>query len=287
MSKRVSNAVHMGLWAAVFAVMFATGYIEGDHPGDSIAFWKRAVHEDRHDATRKLVMVAGSKAVASQSPEAYNELGILSLTANVDDSSEETRRKSAGLWFARAAERGSQSASKNLVQQFLFHRVRRSDQDLARALQVVGGLAGAGDRHAAFLNGLVSEVRGDDPRQTLQLYRRCGEDHVHAHKGIARIGLQAGARIDLSRAAVVLAAAEQAGDGEAAFYLAYMHRDGRGVGRDLGARQGAVAAGGRPRLPTGGRARRQGADAALSHTVARRRRRAGMGDVVPRRRVVS
>jgi hypothetical protein len=88
-SPRAVNLAHMGSWAAVFLVLLGTGFVgrpgdllrvpEEPHPGNSIVFWKRAVADGKADAARKLVMVAGSQAIGANSPEAYNELGLLSL----------------------------------------------------------------------------------------------------------------------------------------------------------------------------------------------------------------
>lgn len=233
---RATNWIHMALWSAVFVVMLGTGYVEGPHPGDSIAFWKRAVAEQRHEAARKLVMVAGSQAVGQDSAAAYNELGILSLTSGLDAASEQTRHNSAGRWFAEAAQRGSVEAAENLVMHFLFYSVRRSDDDLARALAALErAVVQRGDPRAAFLLGVAIETGvgvEPNPQQALALYRRCPKGDVFAAKGIARLGLARGALIDLSSVGPVLAASAARGDGESCYYLAYMHLDGKGVGQD-------------------------------------------------------
>jgi hypothetical protein len=243
---RAVNAVHMGIWAVFFVVLFATGYLQGPHPGDSITFWKRAVAEGRHDAERKLVMVAGTHAVARQSGDAYNELGILSLTSDVDRAEAAARLTSAGVWFGEGARRGSSAAVANYVQLFLFQGVRRSDQELAAALQALEGAAsrrgGGNDAgRAAYLIGLAYETGGGrpvDPRRALQFYLACPADHLPAQKGIVRLALLGAAKLELGAQVRLLTAAAEAGDGEAAFYLGHLHHEGRGTPRDpnLGAR---------------------------------------------------
>lgn len=235
LAPRVTNWIHMGLWTAVFAVLLGTGYLQGDHPGNSIVFWKQAAAEGRHDATRKLVMVAGSQAIARQSGDAYNELGILAFAGTADPASEKTRQNSAGNWFALAASHGSEKAHENIVAQFLFHGARRSDDDLDRSLRRLEQEAGkpTGLR-AAYLLGLAYETGGarpPDAAKALELYRRCGDD-VFAQKGIARIGLAPGSLVDLAPVAPTLAAAAAQGDGESCYYLAYMYERGRGVAAD-------------------------------------------------------
>lgn len=237
---RVTNAVHIGLWSSMFAVLFFTGYLDGPHPGRSILFWKRAVHERRHEAERKLVMVTGSQATAASVPTdhraaAYNELGIQSMTSHADAASPEARIGSAARWFAQAADLGSDAGQLNVLQHFLQHRARRDDATLGRALQRAQQLALAGDGQAAFLIGLAIETGvgvAPDARGALTFYRRCGDDDPFAQKAIARIGLAPGNTLDLRGAAAVLGPLSEAGDGEAAYYLAHMHRLGRGVEAD-------------------------------------------------------
>ena len=237
---RVGNAIHMAAWAAVFVALFASGYFRLDHPGNSIEFWKRAVQEGRHEAERKLVMVAGSMSVADPDPArsaaATNELGILALTTDVDPVSEKQRQASAANWFAQAAARGSAEAVENLVALFLYGHVHRSDAELDRALRALEAAAGRpGSTRACQLLGLAYETgaaRPVDGKRALDLYRRCGDD-VFAQKGIVRLGLAAGAMLDLSGVTPVLAAAAARGDGESCYYLAFCHERGLGVGRDV------------------------------------------------------
>jgi TPR repeat protein len=235
---RATNAIHMAAWAAVFAVMLGTGYVQSRHPGDSIAFWKQAVVDGKPDAQRKLVMVAGSQAVAGQSGDAYNELGVLSLTGSVDPASAEVRHKSAANWFWLAAQRGCDPAHENVVAHFLYDGARRSDQDLARSLARLEQLAAMpGHRRAAQLLGLVHETGGGvriDIQKALQCYRSAGADRWAA-AGIARIGLVPGALVELAAVAPVVAAAAADGDGECCFLLAWMHATGRGVAVDADA----------------------------------------------------
>ncbi|MFY9344395.1 MAG: hypothetical protein WAT39_18020 [Planctomycetota bacterium] len=229
------NAAHMAGWASVFAVLIGTGYLQGPHPGNSIAFWKRAVAERRHDAERKLVMVAGSQAIATQSGDAYNELGILAVAGSADPASAATRHKSAAEWFARGAARGSHAAVENIVAHFLWFGRHRSDQELDQALRAIEAMAGKpGGERAALLLGLAHETGGArplDPGKALDLYRRW-PDEPFAQRGIARIGLQPGAVVDLTKVAPTLTVAATAGSGECCWYLAYMYELGRGVVRD-------------------------------------------------------
>jgi len=239
-SPKVSNAIHMSLWSGVFAVMWFTGYVPGlvntPHPGDSIPFWKQAVAEDRYDAERKLVIVAGTQAVAGNSSAAYNELGILSLTSSVDDKPELTRRKSAADWFSRSADLGDVEGNKNLFMLFLFGSVHRSDADLIRAIELCKQQArDPGDALAGYLLGVASEVGKAMPldlRAAFAYYQGCPPTYLPAQKGIARLALRRVGAIKLDRVVPLLQAAAEDGDGESCYYLAYMHLTGMGVTKD-------------------------------------------------------
>lgn len=243
-SKQVSNGVHIGLWSIVFGVMLATSYVPyaepETHPGDSIAFWKQAMAEHRYDAERKLIMVAGSHAVARNSAEAYNELGIIGLRSTLDSADVDTRRRNATFRFTLAAELGHQAAAKNVLMMFLLHGARRSDNDVAAAMQVCEQLAAKDDALACYLLGLAYETGGgvkSNLPEALALYRRCPADYLCAQKGIVRLGLKrAGMPLTALQLAAVVPLLQKAaadGDGESCYYLAYMHLLGKGVPKDV------------------------------------------------------
>jgi len=239
-SLRVSNGVHMALWSIVFGIMWTTGYVPGlvhkRHPGDSIEFWKQAVAEERYDAVRKLIMVAGTQAVAGNSPAAYNELGIIGLTKTVDDSSELDRKKNAATRFAIAAERGLVEANKNLFMLFLFGGVHRSDADLIRAINVCKEqVRDHKDPLAAFLLGVAAETGRAlpiNPTEALAYYRVCGPDYLPALKGTTRVILRNSASMALNQIVPQLQAAADKDDGESCYYLAYLYLTGTGVAKD-------------------------------------------------------
>ena len=239
-SKQKSNAIHIGLWAIVFGIMIGTSYVPyaepGKHPGDSIAFWKRALKEQRYDAERKLVMVAGSQAVARNSAEAYNELGIIGLTTTLDATDTDKRRRNAAFRFTVAAELGYEAAAKNVLMMSLYHGLRRTDNDVVAAMRVCEQLAAKHrDPLACYLLGLAFETGGGvpvNPREALALYQRCPSDYLFAQKGIVRIGLKH-AGMQLAAQAPHLQKAAADGDGESCYYLAYMHQAGNGVPKDV------------------------------------------------------
>lgn len=231
LSPRAMNQVHMALWSAVFAVMVGTGYVQGPHPGDSIAFWKQALRDGKPEAGRKLVMVAGSRAVGRGDASAFNELGIASIEGKIVHSDERTALKSAAHWWAEAAARGSLEACENIVAVYLFLGATRSDQELTAATQRVHQAAQQGRPRSCFLLGFAHEVGvglPPDAARSLAYYRHAGADDVPAHKGIARLALRpTGSGVDVNESCGVLARAVAAGDGESAWLLAYLQAGGR------------------------------------------------------------
>lgn len=229
------NLVHMAAWASVFLALLWNGYFDGEHhPGNSVLFWKRAVQEGRFDAERKLVVVAGNRAISGDAA-AINELGITSLTGQVDDADPATRHKSAALWFARALQNGSPEAAHNVTMHFLYDGLRRSDEELGAALARLGELANGGDVRARQLLGLAHETGGglaQDLRRAVELYRGCGDDPF-AWRGLARINLTAQPSLDVTAGVDRLQAAAAKDDGEACHLLAYLYATGRGVSEDM------------------------------------------------------
>ena len=232
-SPRAVNAAHMTCWAALFATMYATGFLTGPHEGNSIAFWKKARREGKPLADHSLVMAAGALAEGAGVGAAFNELGLICVEGEIVDEN----RAKAAHYFARASELGSPHGAANVVSQFLFRGERRSDEDVERALSLLeGSLAEDRGWMAPYLVASAYEKgrgRPRDPARALALYRRCGEGNLYAYKGIARIALSSGAPgVDLRPIAEVLGMAADAGDVESAWYLAYLHVAGLGVARD-------------------------------------------------------
>ncbi len=234
LAPRATNTIHMAVWSSLFAAMYLTGqwgYFRGPHPGDSIAFWKDAVAAGRADAIRRLTIVAGNQAWGRDSPDAYNELGVLAIERPVHGD-ERAALRSAGHWWAKAASLGSIEACCNLAILDLWPGVRTSDADLGAALRRLRAGADAGSRGLPrFLVGLVYESQGDG-QQALFHYQRCGETDLFAVKGIVRIVLGAKGPALGPTVLARLDEAAAAGDGEACFYLAHVHAAGLGGARD-------------------------------------------------------
>lgn len=227
------NAVHMGVWIALFALWIMTGFIEGKHPGNSIPFWKKALAEKKPHAGHSLVMAAGSLAEASGSAEAYNELGLICFAGEIVD----TNHERAAEFFAKASDRGDPHGAMNVVSQYLYFGERISDAALERSFARLENLCEKGfEGPACWLLGRAHEVgrgRPLDKQLALQFYMRCALGNPYAAKGIARIGLSTQISPQLMRGvARELERSRAAGDAESGWYLAFMYLTGTGVPRN-------------------------------------------------------
>lgn len=233
------NLVHMGVWIAIFAGMYASGFIAAPHEGNSIAFWKRALAEGKAHAGHSLVMAAGALAEGSGQASAFNELGwicINGLSTREDGEIVKTNPGKAARYFATACEMGDLNGCANVAVQYLFQRERRSAEDVARALDALeAACANDTDLLSCYLVGTACETgrgRPRDLRRAIALYERCG-DNLYACKGIARIALSnSGVAYDLRTLSIVLGKATKLNDAESAWYLAYMFHAGNGVPQD-------------------------------------------------------
>jgi TPR repeat protein len=143
----------------------------------------------------------------------------------------------AARYFSKACELRDESGCTNVAVQYHFLRERRSDGDVARALEMLERdcLTGSSGRNC-FLVGFAYESghgRPLDKQRAREIYAQSGPDDLYAVKGIARIALSTASRsADLAPVAKTLERAAEAGDAESCWYLGYMHHGGYGVARD-------------------------------------------------------
>ncbi|HPF39193.1 MAG TPA: tetratricopeptide repeat protein [Phycisphaerae bacterium] len=233
------NLAHMGVWIALFSGMYATGFIDGPHEGNSISFWKKAIVEGRPHAGHSLVMVAGALAEGGHRPSAFNELGWICANGLSTTTEGEVVRKNsarAATYFATACEMGDMNGCANVVVQHVFRQAAASDEAVARALdRLEAQCDDNADPLSCYLVGAACETgrgRPVDPAAAIRYYERCG-DNLYASKGVARVVLSHdGVNHDLRAVSIVLGAATKQRDAESAWYLAYMFHRGLGVPQD-------------------------------------------------------
>ena len=113
---RRRHLAYMAAWAAVFAVMSATGGAGDGHPGQWLPFWQRACAEDRPGACRYLA-ARQSGHCAAGSGWACNETGILLRTrpAAAAAAGEPDPRAASAAWFEQGCALGFEPACRNLL----------------------------------------------------------------------------------------------------------------------------------------------------------------------------
>ena len=226
------NLVHMGCWAALFATMLSTGFVEAPHPGRSITFWKQAADEGRADAPRKLVTMLGTR-MAKDDGVAFNAMGSLLMDGKHVARDEEAAARD----FAIACELGSDRGCLNVLRLHFELGKRDSQAAVARALDAVEGRCGTGGDErgdGCYYLGAAYELgqgRPADAARAHSLYRQAAmRGHVDACKALARSELST--LDDLLPAAQVLAGAARNDDAEACFWLAALYDGRHGFPRD-------------------------------------------------------
>ncbi len=228
LSPKRLNLAHMSVWIALFMTMWGTGFILGDHPGGSIAFWKDAVRQGKPHAGNSLVMAVGSLAEGANSGPAFNELGLICIEGKIVNENHGTAAK----YFSQACELGDMHGCVNCAIQYLFLGERRSDEDVARALDSLERACGeAPDELNCFLIGHAYERgrgRPQNLRRAAELYARCGPQSLFAAKGLARIVLNT--RTEAIPLHDVMGTLEFAAinDAESCWCLAYIYAGGVG-----------------------------------------------------------
>ncbi|MCE9596169.1 MAG: hypothetical protein K8S98_18420 [Planctomycetes bacterium] len=225
------NLAHMGAWTALFVGMFTTGYLAGPPAGRSIAFWHKAYDEGKPNAGRKLWKLVKFYADKGDA-EACNQMGVLYMEGKLG----ENNRMAAATYFAKACELGNADGCANLATQFFLMKEGRSKEDVERAIQQLEQSCGAGgDGRGCYLIGFAQELgrglRPNKPRAAAFYVQGCLHGNVDCAIGLARIRLM-GAPIDLTAAVPILERAASSGDGQSAWYLAYLTDGGAGVARD-------------------------------------------------------
>lgn len=109
-SPRQLNFAHMAVWISLFAVMAATGFVGGRHPGSDPEFWHRACREKRGGACKTWIQ---SMNVACQHASAR---ACVTLGAALNEGRLVPRDASeAGKDFGAACDLGIREACQSLV----------------------------------------------------------------------------------------------------------------------------------------------------------------------------
>lgn len=227
------NYVHMGAWSAVFASMFATGFVEAPHPGNSIEFWRRAYVDGKPAAGRNWMKMVGTSADAGDA-RSCEELGRIYAAGEIVPASP----GAAAHYFARSCELGWVPGCESVARHFLEVGVAASEPAARRAFDVLEArLASANDGRAGFWLGLAYERGQGRPRDVAKAFAcyaasaRRGD--LGAAQAVTRFWLAGlGDARELPFAAPPIERAAAGGDGTSQFLLAHLAHAGFGVARD-------------------------------------------------------
>jgi hypothetical protein len=108
---RRSHVAYMGVYAAAFAAMSASGYLGDKHPGQWTPFWEQACAADKRDACLNLYFLHDGYC-ADGSAWACNETGIL-LAERYDNRARAAAafNRACTLQFAAACDNAERCAA--------------------------------------------------------------------------------------------------------------------------------------------------------------------------------
>ncbi|MCY3001145.1 MAG: RnfABCDGE type electron transport complex subunit D [Planctomycetota bacterium] len=227
------NVAHMGVWAALFALMLSTGWVDAPHPGGSIAFWKQAYDEGKPFAGQNLVKLVGNRADSGDAG-ACNQLGSMYLEGKMTERNVEA----AGRYFARAAELGNRRGHENVVEHFFSNGQAASEAALLAALgELERELDPRGDGRGPGLLARAYELgvgRHADPRRAAELYSLASQ-RGWPGGALGRARLAAVVPLSAPEAAALVAPLEagcSAGNAESCWWLAGVLRARDGARTD-------------------------------------------------------
>jgi hypothetical protein len=252
---RRANLVFIGSWAGLFIVMLTTGFVEGPHPGKTIAFWEKAAEQNRPNAVKNLRFLL-------EKLDQRDLDAMLNGTTGVDENSRMSSRQALGImcdqaasiyaqgkfvpadadkaarYFEKGCEFGNSDACAHLAVEYFHTNQSFASADIVRALSTLekSGAATGDGKICCILAYACNAGRGlpQDKPKARQYYEKgavLGE--VAAWKGLARMLLAGeGGPPDHESAAAWLQKGADLQDGESCLYLAKLYHTGDGVRQD-------------------------------------------------------
>jgi hypothetical protein len=227
------NFLHLGCWILLFAAMFGKGFVEAPHPGESIAFWRKAAQENKPHAAQNLLSMLQDRAQHGVG-EACNELGLIYVEGKLakKDQAEALRL------FSRACDLGYEGGCENAAIQVLFYGAPASAAEAAHFLDHLERESQKGTNGlSCYLAGYAYDTgrgRMSDKTTARSFYARgAALDDLGSCKSLARMEINAeGGPADHFDAARCLEKAVRAKDPESCMRLAFMYHNGDGVTRN-------------------------------------------------------
>jgi hypothetical protein len=218
---RTLNFAHMGIWATLFGIMFATGFVGHSHPGASLAFWDQACKEGRYNSCKTWAhaLVTTCRNNIASSCLAYGKVISEGRILPAD-------KLQAGETFGRACDLGLRGGCVELA---TFSRNGGS--------KIFDEACAAGNTLACYVDGeLYFEARGVPPdfKRGAELFRKTCEQGFP--EACARLGqsylLGRGTTKDLTKASENFEKACAGGDAQGCYGSAFLYLRGNGVAKD-------------------------------------------------------
>jgi len=118
----------MATWGALFFFMLSTGFIGGDHPGESVEFWGKACEKKQRKGCERLIRALDFQSELGSS-RASNQLAVHFLEGKITEQDP----IAAAIFFARACDQGDLNTCANLAKLYIIHDLGNPD-DVARAI---------------------------------------------------------------------------------------------------------------------------------------------------------
>lgn len=230
---RTLNYAHMGAWSALFVTMSATGFVEAEHPGNSVAFWKQAYVEGKPGAGRNWMKMVGTRADAGDAV-ACNQLGLIYGEGQIVPPN----RPAAAYYFARSCELGYLPGCENVAWHFLSYGAAASEPIVRRAFDALeAGLSRRADGRAAVLIGRAYESGIGRPRDAdrarVAYASGARQGNLDAAKALGRLWLAGrGGAEELAAALPLLERAAAERDAASVLLLAHALHAGIGGASD-------------------------------------------------------
>jgi len=215
------NYAHMGIWIALFAVMFTTGFVEKRHPGEDISFWQNACVQGRYNACKTWAHTLNITCVGGGAVSCF-ALGQLESEGRLIPKDNEK----AGQSFGRACDLGMPEACAML-----------RDFVMAGGQDTFQRSCDHGDGVSCFILGALYHkgigVPHDDARALVLFRRSCATGWW---RGCGRLGESylwgEGTPADTERAIESFERACSNHYAPSCFNAAIMYRRGEGVRED-------------------------------------------------------
>jgi len=213
------NYLHMGIWSALFAVMFSTGFVGYTHPGQSIAFWEKACAQNRFNACRTWAHALQTECRNNVAASCLTYAQMVNMGRVVPADPLQ-----AGEYFGRACDLGLPAACNQLA----AYARAGSNKALDQACDAGRDPAACYVAGAIYFNG--QGVVRDDGRATGLFEKSCDSGFARGCGRLAQSYLMGrGREKNPALAARLFDKACTIGDAPSCYAISFLYLKGNGV----------------------------------------------------------